>query len=79
MEISSWSVTPGAKSGYRRKKMNDDYPDYIFFKRMDSIVRGPCKILNVHDGLISFILQSDKREHTIPSKSLIEIQRGRMQ
>ncbi len=53
-----------------------NYPDYIFFKRMDAIVKGPCRILNIHDGLITFLLQTDHREHTIPSKSLIELQRG---
>lgn len=57
--------------------MNQTYPDYILFKRMDRVVTGHCRIVNVHDGLITFILANDKIEHTIPAKSLIDMQRGK--
>ncbi len=57
--------------------MNQDYPDYIFFKRMDRVVNGHCQILNIHDGLITFIFANDKTEHTIPAKSLIDLQRSK--
>jgi len=53
--------------------MGTKYPDYIYFKRLDNVVKGYCKIINIHDGLITVELKYDHREHTIPNKSLIEL------
>ena len=53
-----------------------NYPDYIFFKHMDSVRKGFCTVLNLHDGLLFIELEKDGKEHIIPNKSLIELIRN---
>jgi len=54
-----------------KEKMN--YPDYIFYKSASGLIKGKCRVVNIHDGLITVVLQWDAKERLIPFKSLIEL------
>ena len=53
--------------------MKKQYPDYIYFKRATGLIKGFCRIINIHDGLMTIELRQDGKEHIIPNRSIIEL------
>ena len=53
-----------------------NYTDFIRFYDAIGYRKGYCKLNDVHDGLIYFEFEQDKREYIIPRNSVLLIIRN---